>query len=92
MRRPAAFGHKLLEPGILIYKLLQLADLLRLEPTIQLLPTVKRLLGNPDLADQVRHRQTHLRLLQDRDDLLGRITLLPHGQSPHRSWENPPKN
>lgn len=40
------------------------------KPYILLFPSIKRLLADPYLADQIRHRPSHLGLLQNANDLL----------------------
>jgi hypothetical protein len=42
------------------------------------LPAIKRLFRDPDLTDQISHRQTQLSLLQHRHDLLHRKPLFLH--------------
>jgi len=62
--------------------LLELANLIGLEPGILTLPSVKRLLGNPDLPDQIRHRQPKICLLQYRYNLFNRKPLLLQNEPP----------
>ena len=65
----------------------QLADA---EPAIDLLPAIKRLLGNPHRPDHLGHRRARLRLLQRERDLLLAVPrllnrqLLPRGSSQGR--------
>jgi hypothetical protein len=48
---------------------------------VPLLPTVKRLLGDTHLADNLHHRRTKLRLAQSKSDLfLGKLALF-HGKT-----------
>ena len=74
--------HLLLQPAVLVGELLQFVDLLRLKPAILLLPAMEGLLRNPHLPDQVGHSQPHLRLLQNRNNLPSRKTLLLHSRYP----------
>src|SRR4029077_2354723 len=67
---------------ILFLHLSQLADLVYFQPHIVLLPAIECLFRDPRLANQLRHWNTHLGLLQDGHDLLHRITLPFHGKSP----------
>ena len=62
-----------LEPGVLLAQLLELPYLAWLQTAILLLPPVKRLLGNPQLAGNVRHRRAQFVLLQRRYNLLNRV-------------------
>ena len=78
----AELFHPLLQPAVLVGELLQFVDLLRLKPAILLLPAMEGLLRNPHLPDQVGHSQPHLRLLQNRNNLPSRKTLLLHSRSP----------
>jgi hypothetical protein len=75
-------GYDALQPRVLFLQLLHLPELIDLQPTVLLLPTVKRLFGNPHLADQLHNRYLQFRLLQDRYDLLYSKTLLLHGKIP----------
>jgi len=54
----------------------------RLQSRILLLPTVKRLLRNTDLANQLSHWYSHFGLLQNSHDLLHRIALVFHDKPP----------
>jgi hypothetical protein len=58
---------------------------------VLLLPAVERLLRDAEFARELGHRQAQLGLLEYRHDLFHRKSPL-HGQSPHPSWGNPPKN
>jgi hypothetical protein len=49
-------------------------------------------MGNADLTDQIRNRQSKLRLFQNRDDLLNRKPFPLHGRSPLPTSGNPPEN
>src|SRR5262249_20350673 len=51
-------------------RLLKLPHLVCLQPLVLLLPAIQRLLGDPNLADQLRDRHPHLSLLQHGYDLL----------------------
>jgi hypothetical protein len=51
------------------------------------LPAVECLLRDSRLADQVRHRNPYLGLLQDRYDLLHRKSLPSHGNLPSRYFD-----
>ena len=73
--------HQLLQPCILIAQLLQLPDLAGLQPTVFLLPAVKRLLRYAQFALDVRHGHTHLVLLHRGHNMLNRVALLPHRQT-----------
>jgi hypothetical protein len=74
----AQLGYQLFEPRVLIRQLLELAGLRRLQPSIFFLPAIKGLFRDPDLADQVGHRQTQFGLFQHRNDLLDRKTFPFH--------------
>ena len=73
---------QLLQPAVLVGELLQFVDLLRRKPAILLLPAIEGLFRAPNLPDQVGHSQPHLRLFQNRNNLLGRKTLLLHSRYP----------
>jgi hypothetical protein len=76
----AELGHELLEPSVLVVKLLQLPDLVRLHPRVLTLPSVKRLFRNPDLPDHVQEGHPELGLLEHRHDLLNRKSNPLHGK------------
>ena len=65
-----------------VAQLLQLTDLARLEPAIDLLPAVKALLRDSYLSAEIADRNPLLRLVLHRTDLLGRESLLFHGTPP----------
>jgi hypothetical protein len=48
--------YQLLQPSILIRQLLQLSNLIHFQDDIFRLPTIKRLLADSNLADQLRYR------------------------------------
>src|SRR5271165_6885984 len=76
------FRHQPLEPTVLFLELFELSHLIRLQPLVLLLPSIEGLLRDSHLADQLRHRHPHFRLLQHRHNLLHRKTLPLHGESP----------
>ena len=53
-----------LQPPILFLELLELADLVGFQPLVLFLPPIQRLLRDPHLSDQLRHRHSHFGLLQ----------------------------
>src|SRR2546426_12650389 len=63
-------GHHALEPLVLLLERPHPLQLLALESAIQPLPAVKRVLTDPMLPDEVRHRCPRLRFLQYGEDLL----------------------
>jgi hypothetical protein len=73
-------GQELLQAGVLILKLLELPDLIGLQTRVLLLPTVKRLLGNPHLAGHIGHGHPELRLLQHHHNLRDRKPFPLHGK------------
>jgi len=78
-------GHQLLQPAGFVLELLELADLIDLQPAVMFFPALERLLADPHPPDQLRHRQPHLRLLHDRHDLFDRESLALHSLS---NWIN----
>ena len=73
------FGDQALQLRHLVAQLLQLPDLARLEPAVDLFPAVERLLRDADLAAQLADGDPLLGLVQDCGNLLGRKALLLHG-------------
>ncbi len=72
-------GYQLLQPRVLVAKLLDLANLIDFQPGILRLPAVVRLLRGPHLSDQLRYQNSHLGLLQHGHNLLyGKLLL--HGK------------
>jgi hypothetical protein len=74
-------GYQFLQLGILSFQILQAPDLVHFQTRVPLLPSIERLLGNPHLADQLRHRPSHLSLLQRPDHLFHRRSLPLHGKT-----------
>lgn len=75
----AEVRYHLLELAVLVVELFEPAELANAKTAIQLLLTVKRLLGNPHVADHFRYRCARLCLLQCVGDLLFGIATLLHG-------------
>jgi K+-transporting ATPase KdpA subunit len=80
----AQIGDQLLQPAVLLLELFHLTRLIRLHTNVLLLPSVKGLLADPDLADHLRHWHSQLRLLHHSHDLLHGKPLLLHAKSPFR--------
>ena len=59
----ARLRHEHLQPLVLVLQQLELARPIRLQVFKLLFPSVKRLLGNPDLTGDIRYRHATLRLL-----------------------------
>jgi hypothetical protein len=75
-----------------VLQLLELAYLIRLKACVLILPPVKRLLGYPRLAGQIRYRHPKLRLLENRHDLLDRKSFPLHGKLLDRLSVSLPEN
>ena len=73
-------GDHSLEPAILLLELLEAHGLRGAHTAVLLPPSVERRLADAVLAQQLVHRDTRLRLLQDVNDLGFRKARLPHGQ------------
>ncbi len=63
---------------VFFLELFQLPNLVHFKPGVLLLPAIKSLLSDPHPPDQLRHRQPHLRLLDDGRNLLHRKPLALH--------------
>jgi hypothetical protein len=61
--------HELLQARILVLQLFELSHLIRLQAGVLLLSAIKRLLRNPHLPGQIRHRHPQLSLLKHRNNL-----------------------
>ena len=69
----AQINQQTLKLGVLLAQLLELPDLGGLKISIPLVPRVRRLLGNFELAGDIGHRRAELMVLDRRHDLLHRL-------------------
>jgi hypothetical protein len=75
-------GNQLLQPHVLFLQHLHLTDLIHFQANVLGLPSVKGLLADPSLPDQLNHRNSNFGLLQHSNDLLQTESLL-HQQILH---------
>ena len=85
----AELCRQLLQPAVLV---VQFVDLLRLKPAILLLQAMEDLFRDSYLPDQVGHSQPHLRLLQNRNNLLSQKRFFFIADLLCSKMENPLKN
>jgi len=71
--------HQALQLRVFVAQLLQLTGFTGQHSAVDLLPAVERLLGDPDLATDISHRDAPGHLLQYRRHLLDRKPFLLHG-------------
>lgn len=62
-----------------LLELFELADVLGFQAGISPLPAIERLLGNPEMTDEVRNRGSQLRPFEHRHDVLDTEACAFHG-------------